>query len=572
MAKTFYGYQDRRGANQVNWEGLATNAADSLKAIAADRQNKKQELDEVNRSLITAANDVEMGQNQTFNQFALDGSNQTKEFLLMQNKLLKKGLLNPNDYSKSMQTVKDDWGALSKSVKKFNEVYDEAFKRLNDGTMAAEEAFKKENLFKFGNVQDKGIFVNPVDGRLYIAEKDAKGRLITDPEKLVNVAGINDMMNEKVEKFDVITNVNKGVAKMAEIVKVLRKNNVLTLKDARQNPMYKKAKEDFIASMLANPKNTASVLADYLGGYEFTYDKNKAGGNTIYLKRDGGGVGQPQLTPAQEKAAKEALDAVFETQIEQIETPMPVFAPQRPLAGRSGGDDDEMMFAYGNALEIAAGTANAPGLVQALAKNPNSPVANIAAGQTEITVEFKDGRIETISRVNQDGSPMSNDQVAQAIFPYLDPRANPAKVADVAGKYNQKYKPQFEGNGTFGQRTYRSIDDLTAIGTVAGQPASIPVRSAIMSVDPEAKDAFVQVDAFAKKINPRVSVTPASKSGYVDISYPGTTKKSFPLKSTESLSRISNYLEQLNQYIFNQKSDQPTPASGAPAGTKPKAY
>jgi len=164
MAKTFYGYKDRRGANQVDWNGLATDASEGLRQIQSGREQQRKELDDINQSLLTAANEVEMGNNQTFNQFVLDGSAQTKEFLLMQNRLLKKGLLNPTDYSRSMQTVKDDWTAFSTSTKKLNEVYDDAMKRLADGTMAGEEAFKKEMLLKFANVQGKGIFVNPVDG------------------------------------------------------------------------------------------------------------------------------------------------------------------------------------------------------------------------------------------------------------------------------------------------------------------------------------------------------------------------------------------------------------------------
>lgn len=565
MAKTFYGYVDRRGANQVDWEGIATQASDSLKTVAADREAKKKELDEVNRSLVSATNDIELGQNQTFNQFIMDGANQSKQALLMYNKLLKKGLITPNDYSSVMQTIGDDWKSFEQSTKKFNEVYDEAFKRLNDGTMAAEEVFKKENLFQFGNVQNKGMYVNPVDGRMYIAERDEKGRLITDPEKLVNVASLNNMMNEKVEKFDLIGNVSKGAEKVANIINVIRKNGVLTLDDARQNPLYKKAKEDFISALLANPKNAASILADSLGGYEFTYDKSKAGGNVILLEKDGSGIGQPKLTKEQEKIARETLDAAFEVQIQQKETPMPVFAPQTPRGG--SGQDDDMIFSYGNALEIAAGTPNAQGLVQAISRNPNSIVSNIVATPSQIVIEFKDGRApERINRIGANGAPMPVDQIAQAIFPYLDPRATPAKTADVAGKFRSQFGlPSVQQPGSFGEMTYRSIDQLSTVANVNGTLTPTTVRTAILSIDPESETAFANVGEIARKINPNIQVSPSSREGYIEIAYPGVKSKGFPLKSAQSLARISEYLENLNNFIF--KKQQAQPASTAPPAT-----
>ena len=561
----FYKYVRRQGQNNVDWGKIGQDMSTGIKQVFDEREQKRQDLDDMNQSLMTAANEVEMGQNQTFNQFVLDGSAQTKDFLLMQNKLLKKGLLNPNDYTRAMQTVKDDWSSFSTATKKFNEVYKESFDRLNDGTMSAEEAFKKEGLFQFGNVQNKGIFVNPVDGRLYLAERDEKGNLITDPSKLINVAGMNNMINEKINKFDVVGAVDKGATKMAPIINVLRQKGILTLEDARQNPMYKKAKDDFISSLLANPKQATSVLGDYLGGYDFTYDQSKAGGNTIYLKKDGDGVGQPQLTKEQEASAREALDAAFEAQIESKQTPMPVYAPQR--ASSSGSKDDDMIASYGNALKIASGSAEAPGLAQAISANPNSTVSNIVASPQAITIEFKDGRpAQVISRMNPDGTQMSVDQVAQAVFPFMDPRATPAKVADVAAEYNRKNgQPQTNELGTFGEINYESISEKMVIANVDGTPTPVTLRTSIMQIDPDIKN-WSQLDAAAKNINSRIDVSPHGNKDYVKISFPGTTTKMFPLKSSESLERISTYLESLNKYIFNKQANSPAPPKQSASG------
>lgn len=506
MAKTFYGYVDRRGANQVDWNSLASEASQSLKQIADERQAKKQELEEMNRSMLSAVNEVEIGQNQTFNQFVLDGSNNSKEFLLMQNRLLKKGLLNPNDYARSVQTVKDDWAAFSASTKKFNQVYDEAFKRLNDGTMAAEEVFKKENLFKFGNVQNKGIYVNPVDGRMYIAERDAKGRLITDPSKLVNVAGLNDMMNEKIEKLDVQEAVSKGTTKMADIIKVLRQNNVLTLKDARQNPMYKKAKEDFISSILANPKNQSSVLADYLGGYEFTYDRSKAGGNVIYLERDGSGIGQPKLTKEQETKAREALDAAFEAQMEKVETPMPVFAPQRTPEDTSGKQEASIVS---NLAKIYYGDPNDVRAALSFFQGLRPDLVDIKRTDSELVITDQNGRLIRVPFKDQQGNVLSQQQFIESAINQITPGVKDINKAmknsgiDLSRGFNPA------GAAEFKVETAVSTKPLAQTMVLGPDNKPATIASLINAIDPDA-DSAPQVLEIVQKIDPRITVKPIS--------------------------------------------------------------
>jgi hypothetical protein len=505
VAKTFYGYVDRRDQNQVDWNGLASEASKSLKDIYDSREERKKELDEINRSLVSATNEVEMGQNQTFNQFVLDGSAQTKEFLLMQNRLLKKGLLNPNDYSKAMQTVKDDWSSFSTSTKKFNQVYDEAFKRLNDGTMAMEEAFKKEGLFKFGNVQNKGVYVSPTDGRLYLAEKDEKGRLITDPDKLINVASLNDMMNEKVEKFNVVEQVSKGASKMADIVRVLRKNNVLTLKDARQNAMYKKSKEDFISSLIANPKNAASVLADYLGGYEFTYDKSKSGGNVILLEKDGSGIGQPRLTKEQESKVRETLDAAFETQMEALETPMPVFAPQR--ANDTGGREEAGIVSnlgkiyFGNQNDVRAALSFFQGL--------RPDIVDMKRTESELVITNNDGQLIRIPFVDESGQVLTQQQFIESAINQITPGVKDIRKAmrDSGLDLSRPFNPS--GSAEFKVESAGSQKPLSQRLTIGSDNKPSTVANLISAVDPDADNA-ADIQSIIQAVDPRITITPIS--------------------------------------------------------------
>lgn len=510
MAKTFYGYVDRRGANQVDWNSLASEASKSLKEIADQRESKKKELDEINRSLVSATNDVEMGNNQTLNQMLLKGADQSKQFLLMQNRLLKKGLLNPNDYSMAMQNQKDDWSNLKKATENLNKVYDDSMKRLADGSMSAEEAFKKEMLLKFANVQNKGIFVNPKTGRMTLGELDEKGNVISDPDKTMSLSSMNDFMNEQIPKLNVQEAVAKGTTKMADIVKVLRQNNVLTLKDARQNKMYTKAKEDFISSILTNPKNQASVLADYLGGYEFTYDKSKAGGNVIYLEREGSGVGQPRLTKEQETKAREALDAAFEAQMEKIEAPMPVFAPQRdPDAPdrklEAGIVSNLAKVYYGDTNDVRAALSFFQGL--------RPDLVDIKRTDSELVITDQNGRLIRVPFKDQGGNVLTQQQFIESAINQITPGVKDINRALRESGINLSRPFNPAGSAEFKVETAVSTKPLSQTMVLGPDNKPATVASLINAIDPDA-DSAPQILDIIQKISPRITVD--AQSNWVD--------------------------------------------------------
>ena len=552
----YYKYVDRKGENKVDWGTIGKDMSSGLKQVFEDRENKRQELDDVNQSLMTAANEVDMGQNKTFNQFVLDGSAQTKDFLLMQNKLLKKGLLNPNDYSRAMQTVKDDWASFSTATKNFNEVYKAAFDRLNDGTMSAEEAFKKEELFQFGNVQNKGIFVNPVDGRLYLAEKDKNGKLITDPSKLVSVASINNISNEIINKFDVVGTVAKGAEKMATIIRSIRKGNTLSIEDARKNDLYKKAKEDYIESMLTNPKQAVSVLGDYLGGYKFTYDQSEAGGDLIYLKKDGDGVGQGQLTPDQMKTAREALDAAFEAQIESKETPMPVYAPQKAAAGgkeEAGIVSNLAKVYYGDTNDVRSALSFFQGLRRDL--------VDIKRTADALILTNKDGQVIPIAFKDEAGNTLTQQQFIEAAINQLTPggvkdlnKAMKDSGVDLTREFNPNGTADFKVGTNATQKPLAQTPILGPDGEIG------TATSFLNAIDPDA-DNVGEVQEIISKVDPRITVKAQSNSW---------SKDKLEIYIDGNLFKTINYDDKVDKATLTQTVEE---ARNTLNGTqKPKPY
>jgi hypothetical protein len=325
----FFKYVGKADRGIQDWSKIGKDISDGLKEVTDKRQAERARIDKLTSDAINEVNNVELGQNKTFNQFLLNGSGQTKEFLLMQEKLLKQGVLKPQDYLNSRQIVSDDWANLSEAAKSFNTDYAESMSRLQDGKAAMQELYQNEKYDAFMNVQDKDVFINPVDGRMYLTTTDGDGNIERDPASMLNVNSINARRKDKINKFNVQAEVQKATGALGEVVKALNADGVITRTDKRLNEMmliggvettFDDAKNDIIDSLMTSPRNNASILTDDVGGYTFTEVESKAGGKVIYLKENGMGLLEPQLTDEQLGVVRNNLDMEIEKQLGFKET------------------------------------------------------------------------------------------------------------------------------------------------------------------------------------------------------------------------------------------------------------
>ena len=326
----FFKYVGKADRGIQDWSKIGKDISDDLKKVTDDRQAKRAKIDKLTSDAVNEVNNVQLGQNKTFNQFLLNGSGQTKEFLLMQEKLLKQGVLKPQDYLNSRQIVSDDWANLSEAAKSFNTDYAESMSRLQDGKAAMQELYQNEKYDAFMNVQDKDVFINPVDGRMYLTTTDGDGNIERDPASMLNVNSINARRKDKINKFNVQAEVQKATGALGKVVKALNANGVITRDDKRLNEYsmlidgvemtFADAKNNIIDSLMTSPRNNASILTDNVGGYTFTEVESEAGGKVIYLKENGMGLLEPQLTDEQLGVVRNNLDMEIEKQLGFKET------------------------------------------------------------------------------------------------------------------------------------------------------------------------------------------------------------------------------------------------------------
>ena len=359
MAKTYYGYVARDDKAYVDWASIGKTISDDLIEVSKKRQEQRDELDRKTEESITTINQLTANQPQLVSEFYMDGANDMRQYLLMLQKEMKAGRLQPNEYLKKKQVLMDGVDQLSSASKEFSTDYEASMARLQNGNAAAQEIFQNEKYDAFRSTQGKGIYVNPVNGRLYIGTRNEQGVVDGDPSTLLDVNSLYSRRKDKINKYDVVKEASTNVKPLGDYVRSVRSGGVLALKDIMQRKEYMKAENDIIASMMSSDRNIGSILSDYVGGYAFTENPSeaKADPNKILLVSDGMNMLQPKLTEEQRKVAEEALRAQIRVQLDRTETPMPIQQEQQWQYQR-GQEQRREQQSVGMWHSLAFGTAS----------------------------------------------------------------------------------------------------------------------------------------------------------------------------------------------------------------------
>ena len=120
MAKTYFKAQPTAAETQINWAEVGKNFSDMLTEEARVREEKKGAIDEASRQYQQTLNDVDQGQSATANQWWLNAAGEMQNQMLMQDRMLKSGALNPRDYTVMRQNLVDGTDGLIGVFGKFN--------------------------------------------------------------------------------------------------------------------------------------------------------------------------------------------------------------------------------------------------------------------------------------------------------------------------------------------------------------------------------------------------------------------------------------------------------------------
>lgn len=312
----------------VDWAKITGDIVDRLQTVDKERQNKRNEIQTKTDELLTDLRDYQAGGNNTFNAYVLDGSTQVKDYMLMQNKLLKQGKLDPNAYTRSSQLLQDDWNSFQEAAKTFNTDYAEAVKAAEAGDVSKLGLLSFDGLQAATDIQNSRLVIN-TDGRLYSQTGDGK---------LVGFTNMNARQKDIPKNYDIVNGAKGFAANLGKYTKALPN---MTIEDITKQPDFEKARDTYIEGVLnqGTGRDFLSILTQ--NGYELTQDPSQVNENTILVKADSNGLLQPDKESLEKHrdAAKKILQQAISVQLDMIQSPGGTVSAAERLYNLKKGDE-----------------------------------------------------------------------------------------------------------------------------------------------------------------------------------------------------------------------------------------
>jgi hypothetical protein len=328
----------------IDWSGLTNGLSKTVYDIGENREKRKQELDDQWTDMNTQLESAEIPENQTLGDIFLNTTNAGTSKALEWNKQLKAGKISPEQYTRLMNNLKQNFDGFVSTAATFDKRYKEYMERQQTGKASALELDFASKFGKMAELNGKSSIID-MDGNIKLANIDPATGKVTDFYDMRTMNKPENIIDNKVILGDEVEAYTKSW-ESTELWKELGRNGWQSIDTARQTPGYKFARENVVKALVneSNPRKTLSILADNGGIQLTTYTndaeksrlieaakndlidtKRRAGESTmlspeelkqielnmVKLERDPRNVFQPKLTEEQiEKARKIAGDAV----------------------------------------------------------------------------------------------------------------------------------------------------------------------------------------------------------------------------------------------------------------------
>lgn len=325
----------------VNYGDITRRTLGDLADVETARKKERLDFEDEYANNLAKLGEVEATTNQDMTQFLFQGINQGREVNKGWYDAVKRGEMTMADYKLRQKTLSADWSTMNKFIKNFEKINLDNAELLKQGKMSGFGGYTAQRLAGMGDLNGAKLMVSP-EGRVYRASVDDKGEIKSKAD-LVSVNTLLNPANQADLKVDLIGGIKKFADNIGSYTTDKNLGGGITQKTTSPllNPAFKKAKEMQINLYTENPRSAASVLTDYIGGYQFygteaekksLQEKGLTADKLIkVVNKDG--IMQPSLTPEQEKLAKDHVSTLIDSSIEMKSDITPGW---RPTAGGSG--------------------------------------------------------------------------------------------------------------------------------------------------------------------------------------------------------------------------------------------
>ena len=317
---TYYGYVNRdQDKSVIDWAGITKTISEDIFKEKNSREARRFELDKTQNEQLRKLDEYTQGIDKSANQAAMEAAQGYRDFLMENHKLMKNGLMSVNDSKLVKSNAKATWATLNTAFKGHQDAYKAKVDAGGEGNLLLAE--RMSEMFDF---QNKKIIPSKNGEAVFVNIDPKTGEI--DMDTALPVSGLLNNQQRMWDTIDVQASASKAAA-AASIYKY-SPSSTRTIEDIRKNKDFSDWKTNTILAALDTPQRQASVLMDYVG----------VDSDDIKMVEDGQGVLQPELTPEQLDAAKEAYGSALEIGLGYKETRKYV-ATRTPSAAQTGREN-----------------------------------------------------------------------------------------------------------------------------------------------------------------------------------------------------------------------------------------
>ena len=325
---TKIGFDAKLAGTGVDWATVGKDVSETLIQQEQQREKNRVAMDKAVADEIKTLAGTELGKDAQANQWIMNGVGAISGSSLMDQRLLKNGLLNSRDFSRNLANRTQGTELVFQAYNTYNKDYDEIMEKINSGDLSEKTLQARaqvESMFDFANTD---IFINPTDSEVNVSKKVLKDGVMVmsdNPDDFMNASELMQGATAQYARFQA----NDEAKALADAVgqRVLRDIGGNTVTEAylkidslsvEERKKLDEARKLQIQSVLTDDK-AGSFLVDTLnktgeGPYSFTKNKDEAARDKfkILMNQDGSNNFTTDNGKKQMELAVEKFDVMLE--------------------------------------------------------------------------------------------------------------------------------------------------------------------------------------------------------------------------------------------------------------------
>ena len=366
MAKTFYGYAERKAENFVNWAQIGKDITQMLKDEVKVREDKKTAIDKATRAYEETLANAPQGEYTDFNEYISNFASDATQAMLIQERLLKTGQLKVKDYALARDNLISGTNQMFAVAEEYQAAFENAMKRARAGESQYTEQWEMRQVEGLANFKNTRAFIDPTTYKVSIGKmvKNIEGvyEMSSNPNDFMTVNELRNRLQGQFDKYDLKKGIDEAVSSLGVLEEVVKDyaaregglDLVLKKTDAKKGEYalpgdekviggYKKWEDDRVKMIMANKIDLQSLVTDFSirskdgGQIEPTRDKevfdNDTTGKYFFLDTS---TGSRQGIPVFKQETLDQVEVFLRSQIRAgIDQKVDVTASRRPILSAS---------------------------------------------------------------------------------------------------------------------------------------------------------------------------------------------------------------------------------------------